>query len=369
MKNIHIKALNIESYRGLKQLKLENFTGVNIFTGENNCGKTSVLELLYTAFAPTCLDMWLENTRVPYDETGANFYVCEEGKMSFYTGFASLFDSENAEKPNLKFSLTDAKDKEHIVEATCKIELEKVPKRHMKNLTFQRIKGDSIVSNCLNLTFCYEKEKKSYKIYECQDALDLWKVVQNDKNHAVICKPVFFLSSTGHTKNFDFLTNIITDSEFFPELLEILKEFDKDVLNIVKTEEGFMILTKKFKKAVPLNIYGDGMKKTIMLIAAVVFAKGGILLVDEFETAIHTSVMTKIYAWILKSCKKLGVQLFLTTHSKEALEKLLELDADPKLAGEITVYTIQKKNDKQIARRLNAAKALEVCENFGLELR
>ena len=58
------------------------------------------------------------------------------------------------------------------------------------------------------------------------------------------------------------------------------------------------------------------MKKAILLISAVVNAKNGILLLDEFETAIHTTAMNKVFSWILKSCLKLNVQLFLTSHSK-----------------------------------------------------
>ena len=44
---IHVSELNIETYRGIKALKLENFASVNIITGDNNCGKTSVLERTY----------------------------------------------------------------------------------------------------------------------------------------------------------------------------------------------------------------------------------------------------------------------------------------------------------------------------------
>ena len=58
------------------------------------------------------------------------------------------------------------------------------------------------------------------------------------------------------------------------------------------------------------------MKKAILLISAVVNAKNGILLLDEFETAIHTTAMNKVFSRILKSCLKLNVQLFLTSHSK-----------------------------------------------------
>ena len=158
-------------------------------------------------------------------------------------------------------------------------------------------------------------------------------------------------------------------------MLKILQNFDPDIISInqysspVSSNEYCGILTKKFKNALPLNMYGDGMKKAILLMSAVVVAKGGVLLIDEFETAIHTSAMTKIYSWILKTCKKLNVQLFMTTHSKEALQKVLALNSEPELKDDISLYTLYRKEGKNIARRLSAERAIEADENFGLELR
>ena len=43
---IHIKNLKIDTYRGIKNLQLNNFKDINIFTGDNNTGKTSILEVL-----------------------------------------------------------------------------------------------------------------------------------------------------------------------------------------------------------------------------------------------------------------------------------------------------------------------------------
>lgn len=43
---VYISELDIEAYRGIKNLKMENLAPINIITGDNNSGKTSVLELL-----------------------------------------------------------------------------------------------------------------------------------------------------------------------------------------------------------------------------------------------------------------------------------------------------------------------------------
>ncbi len=43
-----IKSIEIENYKNFKHFKMENFKLVNFFTGQNDAGKTNLLEALYT---------------------------------------------------------------------------------------------------------------------------------------------------------------------------------------------------------------------------------------------------------------------------------------------------------------------------------
>lgn len=101
--------------------------------------------------------------------------------------------------------------------------------------------------------------------------------------------------------------------------------------------------------------------------SAVLKAQDGILLLDEFETAIHTSAMSRTFRWILETCLKLNVQVFLTSHSKEAIDKVLK--CSEKVRSRTAVYTLYRKKDKITVRRLSGNKALEVQDEMGLELR
>ena len=96
-------------------------------------------------------------------------------------------------------------------------------------------------------------------------------------------------------------------------------------------------------------------------------AKDGILLLDEFETAIHTSAMNKTFKWILETCKRLNVQVLMTSHSKEAIDKVLK--CAPSLMDDMAVYTMYKEADSVSVRRLEARKAIEAQDEMGLELR
>lgn len=366
MGNIHIKSINIETYRGIKNLNLESFTGINIFTGDNNSGKTSVLELLHTVAEPTQLQVWLQHIR-----RGSKI----RNNITYFEGFIDLFNKEDQANPIIKYTINDFEGNEHIISVSYRIIPEAVSTRTANQLSTIKFSSDEkkIVANRLYLKFDYNgQENNNYGIYEFQDTLEF---LFTGENIISICRPVVYVSPTAHSNNFLYLKEVLNNSELYQEMLSVLQDFDPDIISInqyssrVSSNEYCGILSKKFKNALPLNMYGDGLKKVILLMSAVVVAKNGILLIDEFETAIHTSAMTKIYGWILKTCKKLNVQLFLTTHSKEALQKVLELNYDSELKDDITLFTLYKKNGKNIARKLSAERAIEADQNFNQELR
>ncbi len=47
------KNLIIDGFRGIKHLEVEDFRQVNLIVGENNCGKTALLECLFLLTGPT----------------------------------------------------------------------------------------------------------------------------------------------------------------------------------------------------------------------------------------------------------------------------------------------------------------------------
>ena len=170
------------------------------------------------------------------------------------------------------------------------------------------------------------------------------------------------------------MSYILSDVDLYEEMLLMLRTFDENVIGIsaIPTDENsstpeYMILTKNHKRALPLNVFGDGMKKAILLLSAVLRAKDGILLLDEFETAIHTSAMDSVFSWILKNAKRLNVQVFLTSHSKEAIEKILKCSEE--LQPDIQVYTLYQRTDKHLVRTMTCEEAINAQDHLGLELR
>ena len=350
---VHIKNLKIDSYRGVKNLELNNLADINVLTGDNNTGKTSILEVLRSLNSPTEIESWHSSLRMPEAVLNSN-------NLSFFESTKMLFNIENN---IIKYNYVI----EEETEITIKNEIEDIS-----------LSGDSI--NKLSAIELFEKNKLYplkkmnlyfYKNEELVNEETIYEI-RHIRNKNKLKNKIFntiYVSPFQHIEETMYLDNVLNEPILYQEMLEVLKEFDDNIISINAGKSGNSVVYKILSKtgSLPLNVYGDGMKKAILLISAVVKAKNGILLLDEFETAIHTTAMNKVFSWILKSCLKLNVQLFLTSHSKEATEKIL--NCCPELQEKINLYTLYKKETQTVARRLAAKQAIEVYEDFGLELR
>lgn len=166
---------------------------------------------------------------------------------------------------------------------------------------------------------------------------------------------------------------LIKNSKIKANAVKLLKaEFDDDIVDlriigdsnsirytpVVEIENGDYI---------PLALYGNGMKKALTMLNAIVNTENGVVLIDEFETALHTSAMEKVFSFVLEAACKSGVQLFLTTHSLEAVDRMLESAGD--YADQMRIVRLKKKNGKTFSRVMNGCEALENRRDYDLELR
>lgn len=80
-----------------------------------------------------------------------------------------------------------------------------------------------------------------------------------------------------------------------------------------------------FDVPVPLKSLGDGMTRILHIILSLVScSKGAVLAIDEFENGLHWSVQPKVWKMIFELAKKLDVQVFTSTHSRDCVAGFLE---------------------------------------------
>lgn len=365
-----IKSIEIQSFRGIRSLRMEDLAQINILTGDNNCGKTSVLEVLESLEAPDSFRVW----RSLLSRRG----IDEARTLSFYEGLYDLFDV-NAEEKRLEYTIVTEEETMQVCMEAEEKEEELTKKEYDKLQGISAVYFDEEGNEDQNMVEAIVNVPKlEITAYINGEKCGGWSVFEKQRRFRLDLRKkrnnVVYISPTRHAEGRAYLSEVLDQAELYEEMLMILREFDEDIISINYDHDNrtlgggvYKILSKNSKRALPLNVYGDGMKKAVLLMSAVVKARDGILLLDEFETAIHTSAMNKIFKWILETCVKLNVQVFMTSHSREAIDKVLK--CAPQLQGRMALYTLYRDKDGAYARRLTARKAIEVQDDMGLELR
>src|SRR5205823_8422138 len=77
-----------------------------------------------------------------------------------------------------------------------------------------------------------------------------------------------------------------------------------------------------------LSSFGDGFRRILTVALQLPRAAGGELLVDEIETAIHYTALTKSFSWLVRTSRQHDTQVFATTHSLEAVDAMLAADEE-----------------------------------------
>ena len=362
----HIQQFDIHEYKGIHDLTLNRLNAINVLTGDNNSGKTSVLELLSTIDNPQNTGTWGLCARTTGTRVRERFYF-----NSFYNMFPIDSDSKK-----ISYTFTDENKAENTVTLTAELEETQISEKEMYRIngllrTGSTHQEDEMVDTlCMHLYTDINNERANEDIiYDFQKRISR----RVDRRNTRFIKTVYVSPVEHANGNLD-LNYILADSELYDEMINILQTFDENIVNItaLKNDDNpffteYMVLTKDHTKALPLTAYGDGMKKALLLLSSVVRARNGILLLDEFETAIHISAMDSVFSWLFKSALKLDVQVFLTSHSKEAIEKVLQCDAE--LEPYINLYTLYKYKGENYVRTMNCLEAIDAKDNLGLELR
>ena len=113
-------------------------------------------------------------------------------------------------------------------------------------------------------------------------------------------------------------------------------------------------------RPIPLRSFGDGLNRLFGIILALVNARGGLLLVDEFENGLHHTVQLDVWRTIFRLAQKLDIQVFATSHSWDAVETFQKAAAEVpeegaliRLArrGEDIIPTVLSEDELAIATR------------------
>lgn len=336
----HIKNIEIYNFKGLKELKINDMKPINIFIGDNNSGKTTILEAISIFENP--FD-YMSHLKFLDRKHGLSNIKYDNIKQVFYN---SDYDNE------ICINLTIDQNSNNIDNTCLKI-----------NAKEEEVYFEDCNEDVTTLTYIFNGEEKEFSIQN------------NPQKEIRVRKEKFKYLNLGFVSPIDTYMEKSTLSAIDTvikkgkkqTLIELLKIFDSNItdLNYISNKE--LYITTSNRGTLSISSFGDGLKKAIVLIAKAIDAKDGIVLIDELETSIHKDILGKIFKELLINAEKYNTQVISTTHSLEAIRELL-INLEQKL-DLLALYRLEEFEGKIYATRFSGKKAYKLIIKEGGDLR
>ena len=332
--------ISVHNYRGISGLALEDLRRVNLIAGVNNAGKTSLLEAIYLLarqnderalmdinrwrgrIEGSLNPIWLVQQIQPIVQISGNFDDVSDNFASIEMAYTSELDD-------------DIRDQTTFL---AKVAIES----------------------------CYGGQIQSADVALFSDRL--WSASFEGRHW--LCRSAF--SSPFWTNRSDALSDSNKASLEVgakERVIEFIKRhIDADITNIELVDEfnHFLVSHRQFDGGVDLSSFGEGLRRVFEIGLLFAGARGGVLLIDEFETAIHRDLLVPFTRAVQEFASELNVQVFLTTHSKEALDAFI---VNNYKTDDIACYAIRRSEKSADIRRFDGEKLLLLHEAADFDVR
>jgi hypothetical protein len=315
------RSLSIRNFRGFKDLQVQGLNRVNLFLGNNNVGKSALLESVFLLAAPMNAELSLRlNAFRGIDE----FHVTEVEELwgwLFYEKDVTRqivfeFLTENLKHRSLKMRIAERKDSRVQKKG-------KAGPKAAKRFRWLQSTSKSTIPHELHLDYKTETgatgEARAF-FQEGGVAFEHGKVASFPTS--------IFIPSRGayapeNAERFSKVQEQMREEELLPALRLIEPRLKK--LSLLATGIGNMLHGDiGIGRLVPLPLMGEGLGRLLTLLLAITESKDGVVMIDEIDTGFHYSILSAVWSAITKRAREVDAQIFATTHSWDCLKSAHE---------------------------------------------
>ena len=334
-------AVRVERYRGIDGLTLDAPGRVNLIVGVNNAGKTSLLEAIYLLAHQNDERALLDAIRWRGRVEGEPDPVWLVEQLPHAVRIAGRFDQVPEDGAHVEFDIATEPDPD-IEDQTS----------FLARLAVEAGYGGHAQST--DVVFFGDRPPRT----NFGGGQQHW-----------LCRSAF--TSPFSANRPDTLARCNKESleaGTKQMIIDFIRErVDPGVRNIELADRfhRFLVTHDDFDKAPDLAAFGEGMRRVFEIGLLFAGVRGGVLLIDEFENAIHTELLVEFASLVQDLSAALDVQVFLATHSKEAVDAFIQ---DGPRTDQVVGYAINR-TDAAKARRYDGGKLRRLHEAVDFDLR
>lgn len=292
-----IQEVKVENFRGIERLQVKELRRVNLVTGKNDCGKTTLLEAIRAAWCGSIVSV--QTGRPP------------ESEVSDFDGYwRPIFRGGDADRGLLIELLNDGQP--------IRLRIQKGRK------TATLAKG-AVLTERVGWTLLQHWEsggvpQEAPITYRPGNELELPSSPNPGSESLAWTLGGPKLSARG-LKLFSQLKQAGRDTV----VVELLRQMNDDIRGIdllapTGKDASLFVRLASSTPMLPIVMMGEGTQRCLKI--ALALATEGIAMVclDEIETGLHHSTIDKLWRWLATVSTERNVQLFLTTHSEECIQ-------------------------------------------------
>ncbi len=370
MKNIY-KNLTIKNFKRFKNLEIEGLTDINLFFGDNNMGKTSIIEAV---FAHSC----------GYNINALVNNLLSKRQMGYFNGIydfgenlINLFNKENTSFYNMEFSISTTSQNGQKTITDYKF----TPSYFLEPLNddYTNINANKIdynINNKLenntenqivylgNLKVKINGKEKEFKInfpLNIPSQEPLRSCVYHDiLDHRI---PAITINIYGALKRKNKM------KEFIEEIQKIYPEI-QDIEGIPLPNGAMKIYITLKNKKVSFSDLGDGFRRWYYIIGSMVLYPKSIHLIEEVDATFHPNSIPYFAETLFNYSNNYENQIFMTSHNQEFLHIFLKAFKNKEfLEKNISIFTLKELDNELKILKLTGEEALINIEKYNMELR
>jgi len=317
-----ITKFEVENFKCFKNFKIEGLSKINIITGDNNVGKSVLLEAIHLNI----------NAQQPIDIGSAIFDMLSNRNLitSKYDKMSSLL-YKNEKKLTVSSNFSSFSIEIKMGKELTEDEKNRLLEEYKKNLDFQ------------NMQFIILDMNNGYEILPLYEMNNLLPEILNNNNYRVPSN-ILVSSNKSYSNSLKFPYEKIISLFKEEELLTKLKNFNSDIQKLNVINEMLQIKLSYLESYIPIDELGDGFIRILDILMSLIISKNKIILIDELENGIYYKKLYSFWKVIIEIMKDEDIQLFVTTHDKESIEALNRASEDMEFV-DITSIELYKKED------------------------
>jgi AAA15 family ATPase/GTPase len=346
-----LESLEIKNFRAFEELRIERLGRVNLFIGENNVGKSSLLEALWLLAHeghPVVIAQILEHR----DEAASSVI------------YKQLNGDEGVSRLNLQKILNDNALSEGDPDFLSLEIGDMLPSTNKITMSFLMATSLQVeVEN--NLNGVYRSDRSAYPLKH--------PLVDTTWPDPMFPCTIITANSSTLNKIEQLWDNIVLTPEE-DDVLNALRLITPSIqkinwVNMSNAENHRipMVVLNGKSERIPLRRLGEGMNRLFGLILALVNAKNGVCLLDEIENGLHFSIQPQVWHLIFEVARRLNVQVFATTHSWDCLTAFQEAASENEDEEGLVIRLVNKNG--RIRVTFFDEKGMKVIVREGMEIR